>query len=73
MKQQVKKMEEEEFKIATAKREKMKVMMMEIEHANSMALAMKEEKKLRKIVGRIGTLRNGKTCQRGKRKRSLEA
>lgn len=40
-------MEEEEFKIATAKREKMKVMLVEIEQANKMALAMKEEKKLR--------------------------
>ena len=40
-------MEEEEVKIASAKRDKMKVLLMEIEHANKMALAMKEEKKLR--------------------------
>lgn len=40
------KIEEEEIKVQTAKRNKAKAMLAEVEQANKMALAIKEERKL---------------------------
>lgn len=44
LKEHIKKIEQEELKIATQKREKMKAMQLEIEKSNIVARAMKEEK-----------------------------
>ena len=47
LKMHLAKIEEEEMKVQLAKRNKAKTMLAEVEHANKLALAIKEERKLK--------------------------